>query len=73
MHTQELVPVKPGWFRYLESRGALRQEGTMPPNRDQSFTARTLGAMIVIAFAIGVACAAGVFLVADLWEGWHWR
>lgn len=40
----------------------------MPRNKDQSFTIRTLGAMIFCAFAIGVACAAGWYLTGDVWR-----
>lgn len=61
-HTSELPTVKPGWFRYLEKRGRRKAGAMSYQNDEQSFTIRTLGAVIFLAFAIGVACAAGVHL-----------
>lgn len=68
MHTQEIPFVKPGWFRYLERRGQLRRLPKMPQNKEQSFTWKTLGAMIFCAFAIAVAFSAGVLMTIDVWR-----
>ena len=66
MHAQALRDVKPGWFRFLERRGSLKVGRLVYTNPNRSFSAKTLGAVIVLAVAIGVACACGYDLAESM-------